>query len=78
LTSAPKRFARRSVSGTTSNASRPPPFSTTVRQTPSTEIESPRPASSDDSTTSRPSSNDATLARSRTMPVNMPKRLRQR
>ena len=62
---------RASVSPTTSKASVPFRASTTVRQTPSTETESPTAGASVDSTTSLPSSNDATRPRSRTIPVNM-------
>ena len=60
-----------SVSGTTSKESRPPPFATTVRQTPAIATESPTSATVPHSTTSRPSSNDATSPTSRTSPVNM-------
>ena len=62
------------VSAITSNASRPFSRPVTVRQTPSTATESPIAAASPLSTTSRPSSNEATRARSWTIPVNMLKR----
>ena len=58
---------REIVSPTTSNASVPSCL-TTVRQTPSTETESPIPGSSVDSTTSLPSSNEATRRAPRRCP----------
>src|SRR2546421_9387001 len=75
----PPRAVRDSVSGTTSNARRPSPASTTVRHTPATETESPTatpPAVSGAPTTSREPSKAATVPTSRTMPVNTRQRLR--
>src|SRR5918995_6409326 len=60
----------------TSKDRRPFEASTTVRQVPSTEIESPTPGFRLDSTTRRPSSNETTRPRSCTIPVNTPNRLR--
>src|SRR5262249_25193383 len=71
LTSAPNGLARACVSGITSKTSEPLGRSATVRQTPSTAIESPIAGSRAVATMSRPRSKDSTLARSRTMPVNM-------
>src|SRR5438874_4608977 len=68
---------RSSVSATTSNASCPPSCSTTVRQIPSMATESPRPATvCGASTRSRVPSKETTRPSSRTMPVNMRRRLR--
>src|SRR4051794_19362126 len=70
---------RERVSGTTSKASRPSGTSTTVRQTPATATESPTTATSAVSgaaTTSRELSKASTVPSSRTMPVNMRRRLR--
>src|SRR5580765_3335874 len=73
------RPVRASVSGTTSKARLPALLSTTVRQTPATETESPTAelaAVSVPLTTSREPSKAATVPTSRTIPVNMRQRLR--
>src|SRR3954451_16395944 len=64
------RLVRESVSGTASNASMPPSDATTVRQTPSTAIESPRSALIVVSISRRPPCMERTVPTSRTSPVN--------